>query len=286
MNHLNELNNRALGSSTNEFNSVKVFINFAELIASVSSSLSSSLRRDQFIFIHSNERGIKLMNIILTGSVAVGKSNLMRRLKEEIDKLFVFPEFIDENLILSTEDEKQLSLEMLRKRFSGEITPYELQDYILQRWDDYAQRGKRIDRSRPRLFERLPDDSVEVFALPIISADEFTQLKLHLIRTNRTLPSYHLMRGCRTIWIDYENSFNEEKEREIVKIVKKALTDGLENCIINIRSPGNRNYDNYLHRGRTEEHYSSDEMKILNARYSAYTEGLIDEIKPLERYTL
>ena len=226
------------------------------------------------------------MNIVLSGSVAVGKSTLMRKLKEEIDTLFIFPEFIDENLILSTEDEKRKSLELLKKRFNGEIEPYELQEYILQRWDEYADRGARIDKNRPRLFERLPDDSVEIFALPIVSSDEYTQLKLHLIRTNRKLPSYHSMKGEKTIWINYENTFNLSKEDEIVKIIKKARSSGMENVIINIYITGVRNYENYVKRGRTEERYSLESMKSLNERYFAYMTQILAEIKPYEIFNI
>ena len=226
------------------------------------------------------------MNIVLSGSVAVGKSTLMRKLKEEIDTLFIFPEFIDENLILSTEDEKRKSLELLKKRFNGEIEPYELQEYILQRWDEYADRGARIDKNRPRLFERLPDDSVEIFALPIVSSDEYTQLKLHLIRTNRKLPSYHSMKGEKTIWINYENTFNLSKEDEIVKIIKKARSSGMENVIINIYITGVRNYENYVKRGRTEERYSLESMKSLNERYFAYMAQILAEIKPYEIFNI
>ena len=220
------------------------------------------------------------MNIVLTGSVAVGKSTIMRKLKEEIETLFIFPEFIDENLILSTEEEKRKSLELLKKRFNGEIEPYELQDYILQRWDDYADRGERIDKNRPRLFERLPDDSVEIFALPIVSSEEYTQLKLHLVRTNRKLPSYNSMNGKKTLWINYENDFNPSKEDKIIKLIKKAQSSNIENIIINIYSTGVRNYENYIKRGRTEERYTLESMKSINDRYSAYMAKIISEIKP------
>ena len=221
------------------------------------------------------------MNIVLNGSVAVGKSTLMKRLLEIMPEIFVFPEFIDENLILSTEEERTESLNLLNERFNGNLNPYVLQDHILKRWEDYSERSKTIDRSRPRLFERLPDDSVEVFAKPIVTDDEYTQLQLHLVRVNRTLPSYHSMKGENTIWIDYHNHFTEKSVREVADLVKKYSTS-MKNCVINIMN--DHNYENYIRRGRTEEKYTPDSMSDLNERYAVYLNSIKQEIKPVKEF--
>ena len=94
------------------------------------------------------------------------------------------------------------------------------------------------------------------------------------------------MKGEKTIWINYENTFNLSKEDEIVKIIKKARSSGMENVIINIYITGVRNYENYVKRGRTEERYSLESMKSLNERYFAYMTQILAEIKPYEIFNI
>lgn len=217
------------------------------------------------------------MDIILTGGVAVGKSTLARNLAERIP-CFIFPEFIDERLLLSSESERDESKEMLRKRFAKEISPFEFQDYILKRWESFAKKSREVI-SPFRIFERLPDDSVEVFARPIVNDEEYSKLKSHLDKVNTELPSYHLLSKRQVAWIDFDNDFSNDKFFRLLSTITAYKGWEFETVIVNITNANN--FANYLRRNRSEESYSIFEMESLNSNYERYMEKIQEEIKPV-----
>ena len=217
-------------------------------------------------------------DIILDGPVAVGKTTLMREFSRRLgEKLFVFPEFIDEHKFLSTDEEVERSKKILDKRFSGEEKPIVLQMYILERWKQFAERAKGIADGKIRIYERLPDDSVFVFGKNCVEPDEYVTLQEKLKEVDELLPSYLTMDGLDVLWIDFRNDFDPKKVEEVVD---KAISSDKKYVFINITSDDN--FSNYKSRGRKEELYTRESISQLNDSYADFIVEIYGKIRPVE----
>lgn len=140
------------------------------------------------------ERIRACQKIIITGSVAVGKTTAMNALCDKLDKCHVnwikVPEYID-----MMED----GLDMLNKYLSRKISSFKFQKYVIDYYNKFLM-NLNVNGDEVLIFERSVDDAISCF-----SKIEFDQGRLSLseynslyemaynINTNYNLPSYFLL---------------------------------------------------------------------------------------------
>lgn len=199
-------------------------------------------------------------NIVIAGSVATGKTYIQEALKSHFKDIDLYPEFIYEDGI---------ALEILRRKFRNEISAMTLQSFILDKW---IQLSKKERTKRIAIYERLPDDAIEVFSKMSLSADEY---KIHEEWLKHSpILSYKDMKPDNTIWIVYENSF----DKPITNLVKMidAYSNDYVNIVIEVHSK--RSYENYKHRNRDGEFYTPEELTTLYELYLVYMKDKREEI--------
>lgn len=191
-------------------------------------------------------------DIVIAGSVATGKTYIQEALKAYFKDIDLYPEFIYEDGI---------ALELLKRRFRGECSAMTLQSFILDKW---TQLSKKTRSKRIAIYERLPDDAIEVFSKMSLSADEY---KLHEEWLEKSpILSYRDMKADNTIWVIYENSF-DKNINELIKEID-AYSHDYRYIVIEVHSKSS--YDNYKHRNRDGEYYTPEELTSLYEAYLVY----------------
>lgn len=209
-----------------------------------------------------------MKHIVITGSVAVGKSYTQDRiisyLKSSHIDFNLYPEFIYEN---------PLGLQILNGRFKGEVSGLTMQNYILDCWMQFSKREpKNIN-----IYERLPDDAVKVFAKLYLSDDEYKTQLDYLEKI--PILSYENMDPKKTLWISYNNNIKVDRFSELIKHLKFGLNhDEIEYIVIHIKSSSA--YENYKKRNREGEFYTIEDLENLYNYYEEYTKDLIKIISP------
>lgn len=193
------------------------------------------------------------VDIVVTGSVATGKTYLQNALRESFPDAKLYPEFIYQD---------SFALEILRRRFRREVSALTFQNFILDKWDLLAQkeRGDGI-----AIYERLPDDAVEVFSKMSLTPEEYTLHEKWLSRI--PILSYKDMHADDTVWIVYENRF-DKPIAPLISLVKEYMHTR-KHIVIEVQS--STSYDNYKHRNRKGEDYTPEELEILYNKYLEYT---------------
>lgn len=200
------------------------------------------------------------VDIVISGSVATGKTYIQEALKAYFKDIDLYPEFIYEDGI---------ALEILRRRFRNECSAMTLQSFILDKW---TQLSKKKRTKRIAIYERLPDDAIEVFSKMSLNANEY---KLHENWLEHTpILSYKDMKANNTIWVIYENSF----EKPITKLIEMidSYSHNYRYIVIEIHSKSS--YDNYKHRNRDGEFYTPEELTALYEAYLVYMKNKREEI--------
>lgn len=200
-----------------------------------------------------------LQHIIVTGNVAVGKSHISKILKYQFKDIVIYPEFIYNDTF---------AMELLQRRFKNTVSALTFQNFILDKWELYQT--KNATATGIKIYERLPDDAVKVFAKLSLNENEYEIQKerLKLLK----LPSYKDMNKTNCTWIRYENNFTKELT-PLIEAVKSTTT---EFCVIEVRSK--TAFENYKHRNRKEEYYTFEEIEQLQQLYNEFTERQIKRI--------
>ena len=215
------------------------------------------------------------INVIINGSVATGKSYIQSLLISHFQSLnystSLFPEFIYND---------PTALSLLSRRFHAPnplISPLTFQNFILDKWE-YTYQNQ--SRSQINIFERLPDDAVEVFSKLTLPP---TLYNYHLERLQSlTLPKYSDFTPTNTIWIIYENSFNKstvpltDRLTSIISTISQNKTSPIRNIVVEVRSQ--TSYENYKYRNRSGEIYTPEQLEELYEIYLQYTQSKIAEI--------
>ena len=209
-----------------------------------------------------------MKHIIITGSVAVGKSYTQDRIisyfkSKQID-FNLYPEFIYDN---------PLSLQILNARFNGQISGLTMQNYILDCWMNFSKQEK----NELNIYERLPDDAVKVFSKMYLSDDEY-KTQLNYLEKIPVI-SYDDMKSDNTLWISYNNNIKIDKFTELIENINYGLeTENIEYIIVYIKSSSA--YENYKNRNRKGEYYSAKDLENLYQSYEKLTNELIKNINP------
>lgn len=190
---------------------------------------------------------------MVMGSVATGKTYLQNALREKFPDAKLYPEFIYQD---------SFALEILRRRFRGEVSALTFQNFILDKWDllSINERGEGI-----AIYERLPDDAVEVFSRMSLPPEEYAIHEKWL----STIPilSYKDMHADDTIWIIYDNRF-DKPIASLISVVEE-YTRTYKHIVIEVRS--STSYENYKYRNRKGEDYTPEELETLYKKYMDYS---------------
>ena len=205
-----------------------------------------------------------LKHIIINGSVAVGKSHLQKVLTYNLKKHpRVYHEFIHKD---------STAMEIMRRRFAGEISALTFQNFILDKWFEELKK----EASDINIYERLPDDAVEVFAHMSLSDEEYAFQLKRLEQLRGKLPSYKDMKAENTIWIRYDNKFTNSIN-PLIETIEKYLEDEKTVYIV-LEVLSSTAYANYRLRNRKEEFYTPEDLERLYETYKVYTDSKIKEI--------
>lgn len=200
-----------------------------------------------------------MKHIIINGSVAVGKSHIQKVIAYSFHNPRIYHEFIEGD---------STALEILRRRFAGEISALTFQNFILDKWE----RELKTSPGEVNIYERLPDDAVEVFAVSSLPEDEYAIQTKRLESFRSRLPSYKDMTMENCLWIRYDNKFTNSLQPLIDLITKSDK----EYIVIEVLS--STAYANYRLRNRKEEFYTSEDLEKMYENYGKYTDRLISEI--------
>ena len=200
-----------------------------------------------------------LQHIIVTGCVAVGKSHISKILKYQFKDVVMYPEFIYKDAF---------AMELLHRRFNNTVSALTFQNFILDKWLLYQHENETA--TGIKIYERLPDDAVKVFAKLSLNEDEYKiqEERLKLLK----LPSYDDMNKTNCTWIRYENNFT----KDITPLIEAVKSTATEFCVIEVRSK--TAFENYKHRNRKEEYYTFEEIEQLQQLYNEFTESQIKRI--------
>ena len=194
-----------------------------------------------------------MTDIVISGSVATGKSTVMKALVDHLKDLDVqvYHEFIYND---------PFAQEVLRKRMRGEISALTFQNFILDKWFQL----ELIPRKSINIYERLPDDAVEVFAQSSLMPDEYG---IQLRRLNElSFPKYTDMNKSNCIWIDYTNEIGKDMSSMLSTV--SSMIGKYRYIVISIKSPSN--YENFKKRNREGEFYTPEQLAKLYERYDEY----------------
>lgn len=219
------------------------------------------------------------MNVIITGAVAVGKTHtqeqIIYHLNETVgDKCVLYPEFVYND---------SLANELVVKRFTHDInriSPLTFQNYIMDKWEYYAKLNP-FDESKFNIFERLPEDAVEIFAKLSLNELEYQTQVIRLEDIKKILPiSYYTMNKDDTVWITYNNNWitGNDNINKLFEVLDDIITERkVKNIIIEIRS--DTAYKNCQIRNRKgEEHYTKDDIETLVEVYNTYMNSILNNI--------
>ena len=203
------------------------------------------------------------LEIIINGSVAVGKSHLQKVILNHFinEHPVLYPEFIYEDSV---------AMELLKRRFQGTISALTFQNFILDKWELLQKQTP----GKINIYERLPDDAVEVFSNMALTEKEFEYHKERLEKL--TVPKYSDMNKDNAIWIRYDNDFKRSINPLLEKLDELYQSGKYKYVIVEVLSK--TAYENYKHRNREGEIYTPEELTLLYEVYGRYTTRKIKEI--------
>ena len=219
---------------------------------------------------------MNIRKIIITGSVAVGKSSIIKNVLNKLKKTVHVPEYID-----YCED----GVEMLNKYFRKEITPFAFQKYILNFYDNYFK-NLVLDGDEIMIFERMVDDGITCFSnldnkRGELSDKEFSQLyeMAKEVDLKYNIPSYFVNKGFTFIPIKTVDSIKDGN------MIANIIENRDDNIIIGLYNEPSRCFERMLERNREgeKEAYSKDYINQLCMHYKKLYKILMSE-EPL-RFT-
>ena len=210
--------------------------------------------------------------VVITGSIAVGKSSIIKELQKHIPEIHLVPEYID---VLAD------GVEMLNKYFRRDITPYQFQNYILNYYRDYL---KNNQHPGVMVFERIPDDGIVCFsnldnANGKLSDEEFYSLYTQVLELDKEyhLPTY-FSSDKNQVFIPVKTVNSEVDGKLIAEIIKVRPEAKI---IIGLYNSANTCYDRLCVRNREGETtaYSRKHIENLTNHYRQLYKVLMSDEK-------
>lgn len=215
---------------------------------------------------------IEQHSIVLTGGIGVGKSTISNHLRAILDdaNITVFPEFIAVN--------PAVSLSLLSLKMEGSISTDTLQYYIADIWKILAK-TKDTSRSKLVIYERLPEDCVEIFAAEAADKGEITFAQLGCLRdrinTIGGLPNYAPEYGN---IIEVNNvDINSTIEAICGAIYDNIIFKQVSTTFVHLKTSTDIAMARISHRNRVgEDKYSREDIVGLTHRYQHYLNAKFD----------
>lgn len=218
-----------------------------------------------------NEMSVKTARkVVITGSVAVGKSSIISAVCSELSKKNIKWTFVPEYV-----DAKEDGLEMLNKYLHDKITAFEFQKYIINYYEwylDHLDELKIVSNDDIIIFERGVDDSVTCFSNIANMNNKLDTLDLYTlyekaidIDKKYNIPSYFVNNNY--VFIPIKTTNIDRDGKLISKIIKNTPN---ENVIIGLYNSDNQCYKRMIERNRTGETdtYTKELIHTFNYNYT------------------
>ena len=219
-------------------------------------------------------------NLVITGSVGVGKSTMCQIIYKILsilyDNIKIYPEYINwlfKDSHLNTDI--ALGRIMLDSKLNGTISAVSFQNFVIDIWDNLLTNNNFKSKSNINILERLPEDAIYCFSKECRNNNEMTQNEYESIleKYNNLIQKHDLIetKNCELIII------NNEKElvvtvREILNIIINDLNQGITNRIIGLKVSEDEYIKRIQKRGRSCEvdTIALDIYRHYNKYYSEY----------------
>lgn len=201
-------------------------------------------------------------DLIITGTIGVGKSTLLQFLSEVLKynniNFCSYPEFITYEY-----KNKNIGQDMFEMKMNNIISTFTFQNYILDIWDRLLSENKFNESNTVNLFERIPYDAVYCFSKKEFENGNLSKSEYNLIieRYNEMCKKYNLYDYTNVISCNLENNNIIKTVCEIIKIMLDDISKGVMSRCICLKVS---NDDAYFNRLNIRSREGEDKYKVDN----------------------
>lgn len=204
-------------------------------------------------------------NLIITGTIGVGKSTVSQILSNVFErnniKVCKYPEYIAYKY-----DGLEMGQKLFEMKMNGLISTFTFQNYILDIWETLLKDNKfNNPNNKINIFERIPYDAVYYFSKREFDNNNLTEWEYKTIigRYEVIKQKYNLFEYSETKQIKIVNDNSVKTAVDIINIIKDDLNKGIKNrCVCLIITDDDKYRERLNIRDRTcEDSYTT---KLLN----------------------
>lgn len=225
--------------------------NFADLNQFIFDEIKEKITKNKDYNEILSKKTFKNYNLVITGSVGVGKSTVAEIISQLLnEKVVKFPEYI--NLKINNEN---IGLKMLKYKSEHLIGVDTFQHFILDSWNYILQ--TRYDKKNDKiyLFERLPEDAFRCFSVESYHNGEISYESLKCLEEKYTMLidkyNFFEMKDCKFIQI-YNDKLCKTVE-EILKIINNDIDNKVTHRLIGLNVDEEKFSERIKQRGRESE---------------------------------
>ena len=175
-------------------------------------------------------------HLVITGAIASGKSSLIKHILNK------FPQFKPQYEFLDNDPEYGMLL--LNRFINRKISPFNMQSSILDIISNYYVKSDFM------IFERSPDDNLQVFTLPMnLKKYELDYLITKTDEINQTFDIPSFLNGD----LIHVYDSNESTYDQATELIKSDLENGIQKRIIGLKIDLNTCLTRIKKRGRADE---------------------------------
>lgn len=248
-------------------------MNFTNIPSELVIDIIKRIDLSGFIDIASNQN--ISYNIIITGSVGVGKSTvsqiLYEILKDVFDNIQIYPEYIKHEF-----NNVPLGNLMLDARINNVISAETFQHFVLDIWDNQLKQKQFKKGNSINILERLPEDAVSCFTKEAYDDGEISELAWNninqkLININE---KYNVPKNsdCEFKLVDNNNELSTTIQT-IINTIIDDVKNGIKNRVFGLIINKDEYRKRIVRRGRQSE--INNDTSIYD-RYNDYYSNLYD----------